>query len=102
MLFGSPFDHFHWTCSSARLAEAASRPAIQAMAAGGTGLPLRQPGNQFFATAAAASARAGEGFMSATNPAAPIKSLCASPFTTPPTVWARLLPVRFDSHQANA
>src|SRR5213593_3931127 len=72
------------------------------MASGGTVLLPRPSGNHFCATAAAASARAGEGFMSVTSPAAPTTSLWAAPFNTPPTAWARLLPVRLDSHQASA
>src|SRR5206468_7359607 len=89
--------------SSVRFSDSGSSCLNQSTVCGGTGLSdIDQSGNAFCATAAAASARAAEGFMAATNACAPAKSFCAAPFNTPPTACARLVPERFNAHHSSA
>src|SRR5687767_7799640 len=102
MVFGSVADHVHVISSRTRLTESPSSPESHAMVSGFTVLPENESGNHFLATAAAASARAVEGFMPATSAAAPATSLAAAPFKTPVTACTRLLPPRLSSHHVSA
>src|SRR5258706_6430444 len=100
MLLASDVAQPQWTCSRTRLTESGSRPESQANASGAAVLPEASVGNHFCATAAAASARAGDGSIPVTSGAAVAGS--PAPLRTPATACARLLPVRFSSHQAHA